>query len=252
MPKARKPSASQVATETLALLEAEADAKRATSYQRFFKEPVTWFGVENKRSMAIRADLIARVEEHWTIEDAVRFCKAMLKDPHMEARGTGFQVVAHFVGQAKPEFLADVRRWFEHACGNWGLVDNLAPSVLAPLLELHPQLVPDVVAWTESPNMWLRRAAAVAFVPLVGKGKKKHLDTAYKVAKRLFGDKEDLLHKAVGWLLREAGKADMPRLEKFLLTEGPRMPRTTVRYAIEKFSKEDRQRLLAATKVKKG
>jgi 3-methyladenine DNA glycosylase AlkD len=68
--------------------------------------------------------------------------------------------------------------------------------------EKHPEIVPDVVAWTGSSNMRLRRAAAVAFIPLVRR--KQQLDTAYDVATRLFDDEEDLMHKAVGRLLREA------------------------------------------------
>ena len=75
-----------------------------------------------------------------------------------------------------------------------------------------------------------------------------HLDTAYDVATRLFDDQEDLMHKAVGWMLREAGKKDMSRLERFLRDEGPRMPRTTVRYAIERFPAEKRKALLEATR----
>lgn len=58
------------------------------------------------------------------------------------------------------------------------------------------------------------------------------------------------MHKAVGWLLREAGKADRKRLERFLLDNGPDIPRTTVRYAIERFGKADRKRLLEATRPK--
>lgn len=126
-------------------------------------------------------------------------------------------------------------------------VVRVAPSVLAPLLERHPKLVAEVVRWTALRNMWLRRASAVAFIPLVRRG--QHLDTAYKVARRLFDDREDLMHKAVGWMLREAGKQDMARLERFLADEGSRMPRTTVRYAIERFPTKKRKALLEATRV---
>ena len=86
----------------------------------------------------------------------------------------------------------------------------------------------------------------MAFVSLV---KKEEFHTpAYEIATDLLDDKEDLIHKAVGWMLREAGKVDRDRLEKYLLHHGPRLPRTTLRYAIEKFPKEDRKRLLEATK----
>lgn len=245
--KAPKLSPRQAASETLQLLRTHANATRAASYQRYFKEPVNYFGLDNETAQRIKGDLFDRVKATWGIHDAVRYCNAMVRDPHMESRGIGYQIVARFTPEAPPELLADVKRWLERTCGNWGLVDNLAPSVLAPLLDQHPDLVPEVVSWTDSPNQWVRRGATVAFVPLVRK-RKKHLATAYQIAKRLFDDEEDLMHKAVGWLLREAGKSDTERLRRFLLKNGPRIPRTTVRYAIERFPKEERRHLLEATK----
>ncbi len=242
----RKLSPSQAAEETLKLLRQKANKAKAASYQRYFKESVNYFGLGAQGIRQIKQDLIAQIEESWTIEDAVRFCRAMIRDPHMESKGIGFQIVAHFVPEAPPELLTEIKRWLDRSCDNWGLVDNLAPSVLAPLLDLHPDLIPEVVSWTDSPNQWVRRGAAVAFVPLVSK--KKYLTTAYQIATRLFDDKEDLLHKAVGWLLREAGKQDMERLEQFLLKHSSKIPRTTVRYAIERFPKSDRKRLLEATR----
>jgi len=250
MTSADTPSPAQVAADTLEILHSGANEAKAASYQRYFKEPVDYLGLEHKAVQQIKQDLFDRFDEAWTIDDAVSFCEAMLEDPHMEARGIGYQVVAHFVPKAPPELLVDVKRWLEGYCGNWGLVDNLAPSVLAPLIELHPQLVPEVESWTASPTLWLRRGAVVAFVPLVRKDT-IHLDTAYRIAALLFDDSEDLMHKAVGWLLREAGKEDSDRLEAFLLENGPRMPRTTVRYAIERFPKEERKRLLEGTRGKK-
>jgi len=74
------------------------------------------------------------------------------------------------------------------------------------------------------------------------------LDAAYGVAASLLGDREDLIHKAAGWLLREAGRTDSPRLETFLLTHGPRVPRTTLRYAIKRMPERKRRRILAATR----
>ncbi len=243
----RKLSPSRAAKEMLETLRGSANAARAESYQRYFKEPVNYFGLDTQGARRVKEELLAQVEGSWTIDDAVRFCKAMVRDPHMESRGIGYQVVAHFVAEARPELLDDLHHWLEHTCGNWGLVDNLAPSVVAPLLELHPDLIPTVVSWTDSPNQWVRRGAVVAFVPLVRK-KRSYRTTAYRIAVRLFDDEEDLIHKAVGWLLREAGKPDQKRLESFLLKHGPKIPRTTVRYAIERFPKQERQRLLAATR----
>ena len=74
------------------------------------------------------------------------------------------------------------------------------------------------------------------------------MDEAYDVVASLLDDTEDLMHKACGWLLREAGKTDVKRLERFLLRQGPAVPRTSVRYAIERFPEAHRKRLLVATR----
>jgi len=240
------PAPRRAAEEMLAAMRAQADPKRAVSNQRYFKEPVAWFGLDSATARALRTELLERVRGSWALRDAVAFCRAMVRDPHLEARAVGFQTVAEFSDEAGPELLPQLRRWLERSCGNWALVDNLAPSVVAPLLERHPEILPEIIAWTASSNLWLRRAAAVTMVPLVRQ--RKHLDRAYEIAKRLAGDTEDLMHKAVGWMLREAGKTDAARLERFLLAEGPRLPRTTVRYAIERFPKQKRAHLLAATR----
>lgn len=247
----RKLAPRRAALETTEFLRQHADAAKAASYQRYFKEPVDYYGLDSQQAREVKQGLLDRVEQTWTIDDAVVFCNAMVKDPHMEARGIGYQIVARFVSGSTPTLLAPIERWLETTCGNWGLVDNLAPSVLAPLLELHPDLIPEVVSWTDSPNQWVRRGATVAFVPLVSR-KKRFLTPAYRIATRLLDDEEDLMHKAVGWLLRESGKSDTERLRKYLLAKGPSIPRTTVRYAIERFPEDERKHLLKATRGPKA
>ena len=74
------------------------------------------------------------------------------------------------------------------------------------------------------------------------------LDLVYEIAKRLHADREDLIQKAVGWALREAGKTDPARLERYLRANGASIPRTTLRYAIERFPEAKRRNLLLATR----
>ena len=240
------PSPKVAAMEALTFMKAGADEERAASYQRYFKEPVEVYGVEYKALRTRRKEVAAQVRGTWTLDDALIYCEEMIQDPHLEARGNAFQTVGDFVGEAGPELLEHVHRWLKSFCGNWGLVDNLVPSVLSPLLRKYPELVDAVVGWTSSPVIWVRRGSAVAFVNLMDDP--TMMDAGYEVALRLQGDDEDLIQKAVGWMLREAGKLDRGRLEAFLLEQGARTPRTTLRYALEKFPKEDRKRIMEATK----
>jgi len=111
---------------------------------------------------------------------------------------------------------------------------------------VHSALSPRLRSWSKDRNMWVRRASIVGLIPLIRKG--NGLDIAYEIAGTLHKDKEDLIQKAVGWTLREAGKIDLQRLEKYLRAEGPNIPRTTVRYAIERFPAAKRRQLLKATR----
>jgi len=107
----------------------------------------------------------------------------------------------------------------------------------------HPELASRVAGWSGSDNRWLRRASAVTFILLARKG--EFLDEVYSIANALFADKsDDLVQKANGWVLREAGKTDPDRLETFLLAYYSDIPRTTLRYAIEKFPTEKRRAIL--------
>lgn len=223
-----------------------ADPERAVFSQRYFKEPVLLYGVDAPTTHGIVWEIAREMRDVWSVDDAVRFCDRMSANMHSEARAIGYLVVGKFVKNAGPELLGPVRRWLEDSCGNWALVDTLAPAILSPLVDAHQDLIPVVVEWTGSPSLWVRRGTVVAFVSHARKG--WHLGTAYTIADRLLGDSEYLIHKAVGWLLREAGKTDMPRLRDYLLDRGPSIPRTTLRYAIERFPKEERKALLAATK----
>jgi 3-methyladenine DNA glycosylase AlkD len=118
--------------------------------------------------------------------------------------------------------------------------------LIGPLLADHPELIARMHEWSRHRNMWVRRASAVALIVPMRRG--LALDDAYAIAEALQRHDEDLIQKAVGWMLREAGKLDSPRLERHLRTHGATMPRTTVRYAIERFAPAKRRALLAATR----
>ena len=125
-------------------------------------------------------------------------------------------------------------------------MDSFCGSVLSPLLARFPGVEQTLRIWSRARSLWVRRAAIVTLVPVARRGRR--LDTVYELAREHFADPEDLMHKAVGWLLREAGKTDMPRLRQFLVQHGPTIPRTTLRYAIERFPAVERGELLESTR----
>ena len=120
---------------------------------------------------------------------------------------------------------------------NWDLVDTSAPYFGKWLVE-HPdaELLDRLVA---SPQLWLRRVAVMLTFAHIRAGQ---TSVAFEFAARVLGDREDLMHKAAGWMLREAGKRDLDGLREFLAAHSKVMPRTMLRYAIEKLAPEERKR----------
>lgn len=132
-------------------------------------------------------------------------------------------------------YLANTR-WVN----NWDLVDTSAPTILgAWLLTRKRSVLAELVC---SENLWERRIAIVATQTLIRAGEFRE---TLQLTERLFGDPEDLMHKACGWMLREVWKMDRNILISFLENHAPRMPRTMLRYAIERFPDQERRVWLA-------
>jgi 3-methyladenine DNA glycosylase AlkD len=226
-----------------------ADPESARGSRTYFKkdDDVALLGVKTTPGRALARELYQRVAPTWQVADAVVFADLMVRDRYLEAKGLGLTVLNRYRAAYPRSLLATARKWLTdgHLC-NWAAVDAVAPLVLTPLVLRHPQLEPRLIRWGKARNQWLRRAAVVTFVPLARKGER--LNQAYALVAGLLSDREDLMHKACGWLLREAGKTDMPRLERFLLRHGGAIPRTTVRYAIERFPPRRRKQLLVKTR----
>jgi len=122
---------------------------------------------------------------------------------------------------------------------NWDLVDQSAHCIVGAHLATSSRLILRELSVSE--NVWRRRIAIVSTYYFI---RQKDFADTLALAEKLLGDKHDLIHKAVGWMLREVGKRDEKVLRKFLDKHRRKMPRTTLRYAIEKFSEADRKKYL--------
>lgn len=123
---------------------------------------------------------------------------------------------------------------------NWDLVDLSAPKITGDyFLNREKDRLKELIF---SNNLWKRRVAIVSTLGFIRKG---HLDTTFDYSKLLLEDSHDLIHKAVGWMLRETGKRDKERLKEFLRKNSSHMPRVTLRYSIERFDQEERNKFLS-------
>jgi 3-methyladenine DNA glycosylase AlkD len=220
---------------------------------RYFRaaDGLRFHNVGTPATRALARSIHQANREGWSIRHATEFANALIVDPHLEAKSVGIEVVARYRRDFAPGDLAVYKRWLAgNHSANWATTDAICGALIGPLLVRYPALAPRMRAWARDRNLWVRRAAAVGLIPLVRRGLAH--DLAYEIASTLHADKEDLIQKAVGWMLREAGKVDEPRLERYLRANGPSIPRTTLRYAIERFPEKKRRVLLMETRAGAG
>lgn len=182
----------------------------------------------------------------------------MLASEWHEVRMCGFLLIVEMMNEALPKRrkAGDAKRrqevadfYLAHAreTAGWDIIDNTAPQVIGAWL-LYPDedgLMPNrsvLDRLAKSDNLWEQRIAIVSTQALIKAGQLK--DT-FRIAQKLRHHSHDLIHKAVGWMLREAGKKDISALRKFLEKFAFSMPRTMLRYAIEKLPKEERTKWMA-------
>jgi 3-methyladenine DNA glycosylase AlkD len=236
------------AARSLRELRQAGSAKRAAGMAGYFKsyERLTFFGVNSPTLRRMASTLVTRVAGSWTLDDARRYASLMITRPELEAKILGIIVLGRFHQEFDRRLLVDAARWLEKSCHDWASTDALCGEVIGPLLVSQPTLKTHLRRWRRSRALYVRRASAVGLIGLARRG--RDLDEAYEAALALAADDHHLMHKAVGWLLRESGKADGARLERFLRRHGYRLSRTSVRYAIERFPLKKRRELLEVTR----
>jgi 3-methyladenine DNA glycosylase AlkD len=222
-------------------LAALANPTRAIGVAKFFKSGVGEYG-EGDKFLGIYVPALRKT--------ALRYRTLPLPDlalvlasPIHEHRLAALEIlVAQFEGAAEPERKIIVAFYLSHTQGinNWDLVDASAPYILGEHLKSRSRRL--LVRLAKSKSVWERRMAIVATLMLIRNGE---IDDTFLIAEKLLSDPHDLIQKAVGWALRETGKVSQAELLAFLSKHYSSIPRTTLRYAIERFTPQQRKRMLA-------
>jgi 3-methyladenine DNA glycosylase AlkD len=218
-----------------------ADPKKAKDLLWFFKTGKGQYG-EGDVFIGVMTPKLRLVVKSVAKDTTDEEVKKLLASPIHEERSAALQIwVAQFAKadenrrrEIYENYLASSAR-----INNWDLVDCSAPQIVGGWLEKRDRAILYTLA--ESKSLWERRISILATFAFIRSG--DFIDTL-SIAKILLGDPHDLIHKATGWMLREVGKRDEKVLRDFLDKYGAKMPRTALRYAIEKFPEKERKAYL--------
>lgn len=229
--------------DVIGTLRAHADPQKAEHSQRFFKTQKGQYGegdifwgisVPNQR-------IVAKKFQEISLDDLT---KLFLSEVH-EHRLTAGLILTYKYPKADSQEKERLYQFYLKQLdqiNNWDIVDLTAPKIMGEYLITHPQEKTVLYDLIISSTLWRRRVAILATLAFIRHG--YYTDT-FDLIKMVLDDPEDLIHKTAGWMLREIGKKDGSAERFFLDTFASQMPRTMLRYAIEKFDSQTRARYLA-------
>ncbi len=211
-----------------------------------YKERSGSFSKEDYQSYGVRTpDVRVIAKKYWRqirrlpVEEIFSLCEELLEYKVSEEQMVAFAWAFSLKSRLKPEHNEIFYQWLEKYVDTWFKCDDFCTHAFGYLLYKYPRLVTQVLDWAESDNRWIRRAAAVAL--LYSLRKKEQFELALQVADKLLMDEDDLVQKGYGWMLKEATKHWPEEVFEFVCERKDKMPRTALRYAIEKLPKEKKK-----------
>jgi len=237
----RKPIAADIAAEIRSLLKDQGSAEHAKGVQWFFKEEVKslgWYTADLRRAAVLaRRQLRKELGLPFVVDVADR----LFFGPVLEEKIFAVFLLEKLTGElGEKEFrlfeswLARISSWADH--------DALVHSLIAPMISAEPTRLPKAFKWSKSRDRWHRRAACVALIHGTRQG--KFWPQIMRLSNSLLPDKDDMVQKGLGWLLRETGKVNPARTIPYLLKIRARAPRLVLRTACETLPDRDRARIL--------
>lgn len=216
-------------------LEENTDPKTSESGPKFFKEQVKLYGVKTAKVTKISKEFFVIIKD-WEKEKIFDLCEDLWKSGIMEESFVACNWSYSLQKQYSPKDFMVFEKWLSLYVNNWASCDTLCNHTIGTLIEMYPELIEKLLPWTHSENRWLRRGAAVTLIIPARHG--KFLDFVFKISDALLVDTDDLVQKGYGWMLKAASEAHQIEVFDYVMKNKSIMPRTALRYAIEKMPSE--------------
>ena len=218
-----------------------ADAKTKESGQRFFKEKIKLYGVKTATVEKIGRELFKEIKSKKKAE-IFSLCEELWQSGYMEESFIACNWSYFVHDNYEQKDFKVFEKWIGSYVSNWAACDTFCNHTVGAFVEMYPQYLTNLKKWAKSKNLWLRRASAVSLIIPARHG--KFLKNIFEIADILLLDKEDMVQKGYGWMLKVASQAHQKEVFEYVMKNKAKMPRTALRYAIEKMPEELREKAM--------
>ncbi len=219
-------------------LNENADDKTKKSTQRYFKEKINCYGVKNPVVHKLSKESFKLIKSLPKIE-IFKLIEIFWQSGFIEESFIAGDWTYMLRKQYLPEDFEIFKRWIDSYVNNWASCDSFCNHPMGELILKYPTLLPKLIDFTNSENKWMKRAAAVSLIIPAKKG--LFFKEIIQIADNLLTDKDDMVQKGYGWLLKVASSVYQKEVFEYVQSHKNKMPRTSLRYAIEKMPEDLRK-----------
>ena len=225
-----------ISKEVVNALKLVATEERRKVNEWFFKTGKGEYGYGDI-FLGVTAPDIRRIAKKFNQEIFLQELTKLIRNPIHEVRLCALIILVNKYNKEEPDRIYHYYLKHLNSVNNWDLVDASAPHIIGDYLYKNPEKSKILFEFSSSENLWVRRIGIVSTFAFI---KNNEFNKTLEIAKLLLNDHHDLIHKAMGWMLREIYKRDEGLIKRFLRQNYAQIPRTTLRYAIERMDKEER------------
>ncbi len=212
-------------------LKQNANSKTKESGQRFFKETIKMYGVKTATVSKIGKEFFKEIKTE-NKEKIFSLCEELWQSGYMEETFIACNWSYNVWKQYEKKDFFIFEKWIRQYINNWASCDTFCNHTVGKFIEIYPEYLSELKKWTKSKNRWVKRASAVSLIVPAKKG--QFLKDVFEISDHLLLDPDDMVQKGYGWLLKVASQTYQQEIFNYVMKNKTIMPRTSLRYAIEK------------------
>lgn len=216
-------------------LEKMSDAKLQQTSQRFFKESIKTYGTKTGDIVKLGKTYFKEIKD-LKKKEVFELCESLWQSGYLEETFIACEWSYNMHKQFEEKDIQTFERWIDKYITNWASCDTFCNHTVGEFMMMYPQYISTLKTWAKSKTRWMKRASAVSLIIPARKG--MFLNDIFEIADTLLLDSDDMVQKGYGWMLKVASQSHEKEVFDYVMDHKSNMPRTALRYAIEKMPKE--------------